>query len=155
VGGVLVRVVGTEFNIDRAPGRTTITVVEGRVAVTPQPHGGSAGSAGPVFLGAADRLVVDHSSPGAPEHGTNMRAILAWTENKLVFEHTTVGHAADEFNRYNRPRIQISGAQLQGREISGVFKSDDPTSFLAFLSNVPGVRIHDAADGTHIVEQAP
>jgi transmembrane sensor len=84
-----------------------------------------------------------------------MRATLAWTESKLVFEHTPVSQAAEEFNRYNRPRIQIVGARLQSREISGVFKSDDPASFLAFLANVPGVRIHDAADGTHIVEQGP
>ena len=152
VGGVVVRVVGTEFNIDKAAERTTITVIAGRVAVTPQADSTSTPT---VFLDASDRLVVNHSILGTPAHSVNTRVTLAWTENKLVFEHTSVSRAAEEFNRYNRPRIQINGVKLQDREISGVFKSDDPASFLAFLANVPGVRIHDAADGTHIVEQGP
>jgi transmembrane sensor len=158
VGSVVVRAVGTEFNIKRAPDRTTIAVVEGRIAVAPasQVHGGDEHSdftsSGAVFLGAADRLVVDRSGAGSPEHGINLRGILAWTEHKLVFDHTSLSEAAGEFNRYNRPRIQITGSSLQDRRISGVFKSDDPASFLTFLSRIPGVRIHEAADGTHIVE---
>jgi len=34
-----------------------------------------------------------------------------------------------------------------------VIQSDDPASFLSFLSGVPGVEIREAEDGTRIVTQ--
>jgi transmembrane sensor len=72
---------------------------------------------------------------------------------KVIFEHTPLSEAANEFNRYNRVHIEIEGIGLQRREISGVFQTDNPQSFLAFLSRVPGVKIRDRSDGTHIVTQ--
>lgn len=143
VGNVVLRAVGTEFNVDRQDGRTTVTIVAGRVLVLPRQ----------VLLGASDRLVITPSVWDEPQHGVDPRAVTAWTENKLIFEHTPLSDVAEEFNRYNRQRIRIEGAQLRRQQVSGVFQSDDPASFLAFLAKVPGVRIHDAADGTHVVLQ--
>jgi transmembrane sensor len=143
VGNVVLRAVGTEFNVDRRDERTTVTMVEGRVLVLP----------GQVLLGASDRLVVTPSGPAQPQHGVDPRTVTAWTENKLIFEHTPLSDVAEQFNRYNRHRIRIEGAQLRRQQVSGVFQSDDPASFLAFLSKAPGVRIHETADGTHVVQQ--
>ena len=58
---------------------------------------------------------------------------------------------AEEFSRYNRERIRIASAELRGQEITGAFASNDPTSFLEFLSGIPGVRIRDDAAGGHVV----
>jgi transmembrane sensor len=159
VGGAEIRDIGTQFNVDRRRDRTTITVVEGRVAVTPAPAPRSLvqpqGFTGPhtQLLGASDQLVIGPSEWQAPRHGVDLRITVSWTENKLIFAHTPVKEVAEEFNRYNRRPIRIEGTQLQRQEISGTFRSDDPTSFLSFLSKVPGVSVHDAPDGGYVVVQ--
>lgn len=58
---------------------------------------------------------------------------------------------AAEFNRYNRRVIEIRGDRLRSQEVTGVFRADDPESFLAFLSRLPGVAIE--SDGSRFVVQ--
>jgi transmembrane sensor len=154
----VIRDVGTEFNVNRRPKGTTITVITGRVAVAPRhvetSNGGSASAhPGTVLLGAADRLFLAGPKWGTTQHDVNVRAAVSWTQSKVVFEHTPLSEAADEFNRYTRGRIEIEGSNLQRREISGVFQTNNPQSFLTFLSKVPGVRIQEKSDGRHVVTQ--
>jgi transmembrane sensor len=140
VGSAVLRAVGTQFNVDLRPSQTTVTVVEGRVQV---------GSA--LVLGAADRVVITKAGPGTPLHGANIAAATSWMQHQLVFEHRPLIEVAAEFNRYNRDKVVIEGAQLEQQEVTGVFQSNDPASFVAFLSSIPGVQIRDGADGAHIV----
>jgi transmembrane sensor len=158
-GHALVRDVGTEFNVDRRPGGTTITVITGRVAVTEGSgantanDGSGSGHPATVLLVAADRLVIEGPTWSTPQHDVNVRAAVSWTRNEVIFEHTALSEAANEFNRYNRGHIEIEGIGLQRREVSGVFQTDNPQSFLTFLSRVPGVKIRGRPDGTHVVTQ--
>jgi ferric-dicitrate binding protein FerR (iron transport regulator) len=68
-----------------------------------------------------------------------------------MFEHRPLSEVAEEFNRYNKDRIDIDSAELRRQEVTGVFNAKDPASFVAFLSSVPGVEIREGANGTHIV----
>src|ERR1700722_2451060 len=88
---------------------------------------------------------------GVPQRGVNVAASLAWTRRQLMFEHRPLSEVAEEFNRYNRDRIDIDSAELKRQEVTGVFEANDPASFLAFLSSIPGVEIREGANGTHIV----
>jgi transmembrane sensor len=156
-GDTALRAVGTQFDVDVRPARTTVTVTEGRVAVLSA--GGRPVRGTPVTtLGVADQLVITPGASLAPRHGVDVAAALAWTQDKLIFEHRPVGEVAEEFNRYNRERINIASTELQNQEITGAFASNDPASFLAFLASIPGVRIRDDGAGGHIVtvdENAP
>jgi transmembrane sensor len=143
-GNATVRAVGTQFNVDARPQQTTITVVEGRVAFI-------TGKA-PVLI-AGDRLVVNSAGTATLNHGINVSATLAWTRHQLVFEHRALGKVAAEFNRYNRGRITIESASLRAQEVTGVFQSNDPASFVAFLSSIPGVNIRDDGAGGHVISE--
>jgi ferric-dicitrate binding protein FerR (iron transport regulator) len=124
--------------------------VEGRVAIVSETGRAGQGAELPT-LAAADRLVITRSDPGVPQHGTSVAAAIAWTQRQLVFEHRPLGEVAEEFNRYNRGRIEIGTAVLRAQEVTGVFQSDDPASFVSFLSSIPGVRIRDDGSGGYIV----
>jgi transmembrane sensor len=165
-GHTMFRAVGTEFNVDLRPSRTTLTVVEGHVAVLPSiedrgsdgkseasPSPKIPGPNGALVLAAAERLVITDGAASAPEHVANVTTATSWTQRQLVFEHRPLVEVAEEFNRYNRPRIEIEGAALQQQEVTGVFRSDDPASFLSFLSNIPGVEVREAGDGDLIVTE--
>lgn len=149
-GDTILRAVGTRFDVDVRPNETTVTVVEGIVSLT---HG--AEQALPMgntpLLRASDRVVIDSTGPGTPRHGVRLDEATAWTQQRLIFNSRTLEEVADEFNRYNRERIVIDSPELRSQEITGVFKANDPASFVAFLSNIPGVRISADGSGGHVV----
>jgi transmembrane sensor len=160
-GNAVLSDVGTQFNVDMRPTRTTVTVVEGQVAVDSTMaivdqdealnREGRGAAQGALILAASDRVVITSSGPGVPQHGINVAAAIAWTKRELIFEHRPLGDVAEEFNRYNRERIEIDSVELQRQEVTGVFQAKDPASFVSFLSTIPGVEIRDGRNGLHIV----
>jgi transmembrane sensor len=146
-GSVVVRAVGTQFDIDRRATRTAVTVVEGRVAMI---AAGSRTGTLPV-LSARDRVIVDGAGPRALEHDVNLAEITAWTQHQFVFHHRPLGEVADEFNRYNVGRIQIHSPSLRDQEVTGTFRSNDAASFVAVLAGMPGVHVIDDGAGGYVV----
>jgi transmembrane sensor len=148
----IVRAVGTQFNVDRRPAGTTVTVVEGRVAVLTAPDEGQGGVSARLPLEAGEQLTL---SPQRGTHRTpvhaNVATAIAWTQRKLIFEHRRVGEVAEEFNRYNRTIIEIRSGELGSQEVTGVFQANDPGSFLAFLARIPGVSIVVSPDNSRVV----
>jgi len=141
VANVSIQVFGTEFDVDRRATRTVVTVVEGRVSMMALGPG-----ARPIgVLSGADRVVVDSTGSSELEHGVNLGETTAWTKRELVFHRRPLTEVAEEFNRYNAVQIQIRSPALGQRTVTGTFRSDDPTSFVAVLSGIVGV--HVARDG--------
>jgi transmembrane sensor len=148
-GNVAVRAVGTQFDIDRRATHTAVTVVEGRVAMI---AAGSRTANLPV-LSAGDRVVVDGTGPGALQHEVNLAELTAWTHQQLVFHRRPLGDIAEEFNRYNVGRIEIRSASLREQEVTGTFRPNDVTSFIAVLAGIPGVHVTDDGAGGYVVTQ--
>lgn len=150
-GDTTVRAVGTQFDVDRRSTSTTVTVVEGRVAVFAANEGSWDGGAGTqVPLEAGEQLTLAPRTERHPVRADVANAI-AWTQRKLVFEHRQLGEVAKEFNRYNRQVIEIRSDELRTQEVTGVFQADDPGSFLIFLSRIPGVTVQQSADHSRFV----
>jgi transmembrane sensor len=148
-GDTTVRAVGTQFNVDRRATGTTVTVVEGRVAVlTKRESTLSTAQSNP--LEAGEQLT---PAPRGPRHivRTDVAAAIAWTQRKLIFEHRRLGEVAAEFNRYNRQVIDISSDELRSQEVTGVFQANDPGSFLTFLARTPGVTVDISADNSRFI----
>jgi transmembrane sensor len=146
-GDVTVRDVGTRFDIDRRATRTTVTVVEGRVAMI---AGGSWTGPLPV-LSARDRLIVDSAGPGAVEHDANLAETTAWMQHEVVFHQRPLGEVADEFNRYNVGHIRILSQSLREQQVTGTFRSNDVASFVAVLAGFPGVHVAGDGAGNYVV----
>jgi transmembrane sensor len=136
-GDVTVRAVGTKFNVDRHLHALKVTVIDGRVQVSTATER--------VPLSAGEQLAVTRE--GAQKVSLpNISAATAWTRRQLIFESRPLGEVAAEINRYNRKIIVIQSTQLRGEQVTGVFQSDDPASFLAFLDRIPGVSVEASAD---------
>lgn len=140
-GKTNVRAVGTQFNVDRRQSTTTVTVVEGKVAV------------GNLPLAAGEQLIVAPNRTPRAARVDPAKATL-WTRRKLVFEHRPLGEVAEEFNRYNRERIDIESPQLRNQEITGVFEANNPESFTTFLATIPDVVVERTGDKRVIVREA-
>lgn len=160
-GQAVVRAVGTRFNIDRRAERTTVSVVQGKVHVMAEPPRGQSPTTGRAatvaaapsteILVEAQQLVVTEAGMSEPEHIADLAPVTAWTQRQLVFENRSLGDVAEEFNRYNRSHILIESARLRTQSVTGVFQANDSAAFLAFIANIPGVRVTTDAAGHHVV----
>lgn len=146
-GAAQIRAVGTEFDVYRKPERTTITVVEGRVAVwqstplwQPSREDPTDDESKEVMLAAGEQLAVA-STRMKKIALADVTASTAWTHKRLVFEDTPLHDVAEEFNRYNEQRLVIVDAELQQVGISGRYSSSDPAALVAFLRAQPSLEI--------------
>ncbi len=149
VGTAVIDVLGTRFDVDRHSDTAAVSVVEGRVAissaarppiaVTGETDGNqrTAGVQHPVksvelSAGQQANILSDGQVRHAPSPDITQAA--SWRQQKLWFDGQTLAEISDEFNRYNiTPKLHIEGAALREQRISGVFKANDPRSFIAFL----------------------
>jgi transmembrane sensor len=143
-GEVQVLALGTRFDTYRRPTATTVTVVEGSVAVLagPPPSPGATGIP-PDGLRVNAGYQVHVDARGVLEHPTPVDAqqAVAWLQQKIAFEQRPLGEVADEFNRYGSIPIEIDDAALRALPISGAFDAYDIESFVAFLQTLDGVRV--------------
>ena len=149
-GDTTIRAVGTQFDVDRRTTGTTVTVVEGKVAVFTAPASSDDGEASNLPLAAGEQLTV---APRTKSHTVraNVAAATAWTQRKLIFENRPLGEVAAEFNRYNRQSIDIRSPELRSQEVTGAFQANDPDSFMLFLAKIPDVNIERSSDGRSFV----
>jgi transmembrane sensor len=160
-GDTRIRAVGTQFDVYKRPGGTTITVIEGRVAVSPNTaepiveHRGttlSNGETAPLstthgsaelLLTAGQQVSVSPSRNARPVAIDATRA-TAWTQRRLIFSATPLTEVAEEFNRYNTRRLVLETPDLATLRINGVFSSTDPATLVAFLREQPGIIVTES-----------
>jgi transmembrane sensor len=75
----------------------------------------------------------------------------AWWQRRLVYRNETLAHIVEDFNRYNRRRIQLEGEAVMQRPYTGVFDADDPESLALALASDPELAVERLADGTIVV----
>jgi len=151
-GSAKVLAMGTKFDVRLQPDSTTVTVIEGRVAVRPSPTlerrsaNSSQGRAPPFVPVGADQQV------NVPEEGwpvtpvaVDAKRATAWLHRQIMFQREPLQRVATEFNRYATKPIEITTPALRDLEISGVFATDDTEAFIAFLRSLDGVRVEVTA----------
>jgi transmembrane sensor len=154
-----VRAVGTVFNVESGEQGVSVTVVEGRVAVsresTVRPSTpGAPAAAGTLFLGADENVSISPAGRATAVHKVSSQAAVAWASGQLVFHDETIAEIARRFNLHNRVQIQVPDAGLAARRLSGVFQATDPESFVAFLQSVADVQV-TRSDPTHVTLAMP
>jgi transmembrane sensor len=146
-GSVEVRDLGTKFDVRLGRDSTVVTVVEGEVAVGPSTLTGR--PAGPwtnVQVGADQQITIANGIwPPAKAVVVDAQRATAWLHRQIAFNHEPLENVAAEFNRYASKPIEIVTPGLQKLEISGVFTTDDPAAFIAFLRSMEGVQIEETA----------
>jgi transmembrane sensor len=139
-GSAEVTDLGTKFDVLMEPSSTVVTVVEGRVAVGPK-NSGQNGS--PLFIEISTNQqirVAEGQWPATPVTVDAGRT-TAWLHQQIVFDHEPLERVATEYNRYTAKPIEIATPALRNLKISGVFATDDPDAFIAFLRSLKGVRV--------------
>ena len=87
--------------------------------------------------------------PVAPLPG---QQATAWLRHEIVFDHETLERVAAEFNRYSQKPIEIDTPALKSLRISGIFTTDDPQAFIAFLRSLKGVRVEETPTRIRVLQ---
>ena len=168
-GGTVIQDVGTQFNVRRAAGLTTVAVLEGSVQVSadrsaPDTPGSSEPQAPTptvvvsshdyqrltpaTRLAAGEELHIVADGTLAQRQRIDIGQTTAWRQGRLVFSEATLEEVVSEFNRYNTRQIVLVGDAHRTRRYSGVFDATDPQSFLEYLRrDDPGLTVENDADG--------
>jgi len=158
-GTAQIRAVGTAFDVHKEGAATTVTVLEGTVAVQPAnalpaSQSVSVAQATPnLLLTAGEQTVVTPQGSLKPR-ATNVAAATAWTRGQLEFDETPLSQVAEEFNRSSPRPLVLSGTAVGSVRISGVYSSVDPASLILFLRNQPDLDVTET-DGEIQVRTKP
>jgi len=139
---------GTKFDVYLQRDSTLVTVIEGKVAVGLSPllqttveEPQRRRAAGLVEVSADQQVRVSEDAWPAAPVAVDAQRTTAWLRRQIVFEHEPLERVAAEFNRYAPTPIEIVTPALRSLQVSGVFATDDPDSFIAFLRTLEGVRV--------------
>ncbi|MEP7186339.1 MAG: FecR domain-containing protein [Rhodanobacter sp.] len=163
VGRLLIKDIGTAFDVYRQDTATTVTVTEGQVQVWPlsptsrtagwpdhdrQPSAGFQGH--PLLdLVAGHQARISASGLVESQGPVELEQATAWLQGKIVFEDESIAAVAAQFNRYNNLQISVNDRRIGALSISGTFAAHDVSTFVAFLDTMPGV--HTQAHGRRVI----
>jgi transmembrane sensor len=151
IGDQKVIAMGTSFVVRRehpTGSAFAVTLVEGRVAIEPISWPDVLPSetvAGLKLLNPGERLQFADDATEKRD-SPSIERVTAWQRGQLIFEDTSLGEAAAEFNRYGHNKITIDGPVLGKLRVGGVFRIGDPSSFAQAMANAYHLRIINHGD---------
>jgi transmembrane sensor len=150
-----VTAVGTQFDVYRQSASTLVTVALGQVRVTTAPAATSAGSRASLRVSAGEQVRVSAGELPAIATPADITSYTAWLHRQMVFEQEPLAAVAAEFNRYSALPIDIETPTLRTLLISGVFATDDPETFIAFLRTLDGVSVETTPTRIRVLARTP
>jgi transmembrane sensor len=130
-GGRTVIATGTLFNVDLFDRELVVTLLDGRVVVTPEEAKAGRRSPDAVELRPAERLVVNGGAQTVLQVNISAEDAVAWKAGKLVFEDEPLADAVRRVNRYARTPVTIGDPATGNLRISGVFDIGDSAAFVS------------------------
>ena len=129
-----VRDIGTRFNVRQWHDETTVSVLEGEVAVTTE-----SGS------------IAEHLSFGQQVHYNNhgklsvlsefdQKIVTAWQNDLLVFKKTPLSEVLDQLSRYQNIELTLSDSALRDLKVSGDFPSNDLDGALNVITTALSIK---------------
>ncbi|WP_237057970.1 FecR family protein [Microbulbifer sediminum] len=130
-GKANIRVLGTEFNVERNPDNTRVSVTGGVVSVS---ESSSASGLRPESVKLVKNQKVSVSGSGLSQVSTTSAdEALDWTRGVLVFDRTPLEDALEELNRYLSVPAEAE-TSVRERKLSGTFELSDPDSALKAIA---------------------
>ncbi|MBL8265641.1 FecR family protein [Steroidobacter sp.] len=153
----VIQAVGTQFNVYRqASGRTVVSVLEGVVRVTRDAEPvvasavSTAESGAPLLVRAGQGADVSHDGAIEKRESADIARVMSWQNRRLVFREDRLEDIAHEFARYSPFHLELDGAAVKDKRITGTFDADDPQSLVMFLDSLGTFQIETSGQGAAI-----
>ena len=156
-----VRAVGTQFDVFKSADKVTVTLIEGKVAVT---RADASPASAPrssdtkpdeIVLAAGEQLSYGlKSAPTAPTNADIPR-VEAWRARKLDFSDTPLVEAIAEANRYSVVQIVLEAPAFKDARISGRFEAGRNDLFAEGLEGYFHFHVERSGNGQIVLTPRP
>jgi transmembrane sensor len=172
-----VTALGTAFVVRHEATRTTVTLVEGKVAVSGPADGegpsATSGNAvgvsavrdeqgvGATDLGAAivlspgQRLTFSGRRAKAQLDEPLIEAVTAWRRGEVMLDRTTLADAVAEMNRYDDRVLVIDDPGVAVLRISGIYHAGDSEGFAQTVAKLYGLHVVQQSGRIHLNHSTP
>lgn len=155
-----VEAVGTAFEVRREPQQLTVTLVEGKVAVTGLESASEASAARAVatsetpvdrvMLTAGQRLTVNQSSTAPALDRPRMDIATAWMRGEVILDGTPLAEVIVEMNRYDQRRLVIDDPAIAAMKISGIYHTGNSELFASMVARLYGLGVRQKDGRIHL-----
>lgn len=145
-GGIKVRAVGTAFVVRNLyGGGVEVVVHEGEIEMTGATPAALSLCANERARAEAGRVEISKVD------GDELNRGLAWRDGKIAFTGETLGHAIEEFNRYNTTKLSVADARIAQMTVAGWFSNRDPEAFAEAVSQALDLSVERSKSSLAIV----
>lgn len=155
--GIVVRAVGTAFNVRLNSEAVEVLVTEGRISL----HETDATTQGSPLVSAGERAVVAFHgqstfSPHIERLTENaMSDALAWQGSRLVFVEKPLSEVVAQFNRRNKVQIQVADPNLGQLLVDGSFQAENVEALVRLIANKGDIQVERPSPELLILRRAP
>jgi transmembrane sensor len=136
----VIQAVGTQFNVYEKSAGTQVSVLEGRVKVTSNVDGATQ------MLAAGRQALLRMDGKIELSQRGDIGRVVAWQQQRLVFDNAPLEDVVREFNRYNRSlRIELENVPSGRHHYDGIFDATDPESFATLLGRESDLAVEKKA----------
>jgi len=138
-----VTAVGTQFQVRLDNRSTDVVLLKGKLAIATQAPDGSSQQAS---LIGGQGLRFDQDGQISPVHALDLAQAQGWTQGRLIVHDWRLPQLLAEMNRYSETKLEIGDPALQDIRISGVFRTNDPQTFLKVMRQGWAIRARRVSD---------
>jgi transmembrane sensor len=129
-GGREIRALGTSFVVRSDEEDLVVTLVEGKVTVTPEQEKKQRQSQQKESFVLSPGQRLTFASAGSPKiDRPSLERVTAWKLGQVNLDNTPLADAVAEMNRYSRQRIVIEDPVVAAIPVSGIFIAGDSANF--------------------------
>lgn len=124
VGNVMIRVVGTKFNVRQGSEEISISVVEGVVEILPLAAPDTSNSLSSIQRITAGEAIVADASGTFHIQKHNKETTGSWRNGRLVYVDKRLIEVIADANRYYDKRIELANKDIANIRITAAFRTD-------------------------------
>jgi len=143
-----VTALGTVFEVRVDPGRMSVVLVQGRVAIdrSSETPSESLASVAPAILTPGQQFVAELGTAQVVAPVDVSRQLL-WRDGFVEFDDEPLGRAVAEFNRYTPRPIVLADDGVAALRVSGVFRTGSPDRFVNTVAEILPVEARPTREG--------
>jgi transmembrane sensor len=139
-----IQALGTSFVVRREPQQLTVTLVDGKVAVS------DSDSATPATTLAEGQRLTVSASGAAKVDEPRIETVIAWLRGEVILDRTPLSDAITEMNRYDQRRLVIDDPAIAATQISGVYHTGDSELFASMVARLYKLDVEHRGGRIHL-----
>lgn len=144
-----VKVIGTAFNVRVGRPDLYVKVQRGAVQVSSQIQGRTQSA----LLRAGEGLAVDGRNGQQQSLAIPEQSVGGWRTGSLVFHNALLSEVADELRPYLDQPLELVGAQVAKRRLSGYVSTQNPQAFLNALPQLLPLKVQRSEQGGYRISE--